>query len=346
MNTMKLLMKLNIGTRLAASFATLLLLMLAIAVIGMNGADKIHGGLKTVYEDRTVPLGQLGEINTLMLRNRILVMDMMIAPEVANVEMRNTELNANIEKANQVWRAYAATHLTPDEKLLAADFIVAFTGYVKDGILATRDAVVTGKADETKRLYKAAISELAPKPQDLLDKLVRLQIDEASREFKAGESLKRSVFALTVVFAAVALLLSSVLAWAISRSITRPIHQALRVAQTVAGGDLTSEIDVRSTDETGRLLQALKDMNDSLVGIVSNVRQSSDSIATGSNQIATGNADLSQRTEEQASNLQQTAASMEQLTATVKQNSDTARQANQLARSLSGRLLWASGPAE
>src|SRR5438045_3446830 len=74
-------------------------------------------------------------------------------------------------------------------------------------------------------------------------------------------------------------------------------------------------------------------MNHNLLGIVSQVRQSSDSIATGSSQIATGNHDLSQRTEEQASNLQQTAASMEQLTSTVKNNADTARAANQLANS-------------
>ena len=120
-----------------------------------------------------------------------------------------------------------------------------------------------------------------------------------------------------------------------SRSITQPINRALRVATAVAAGDLTSRIEVKSTDETGQLLAALKAMNESLVDTVSHMRHSSDSIATGSVQIASGNADLSQRTEEQASSLQQTAASMEQLTATVKQNSDTARQANQLAGSAS-----------
>ena len=80
-------------------------------------------------------------------------------------------------------------------------------------------------------------------------------------------------------------------------------------------------------------------MNDSLAGIVGQVRAASDSIATGATQIATGNADLSQRTEEQASNLQQTAASMEQLTSTVQTNSDTARQAAELAREASSAAL-------
>ncbi len=130
---------------------------------------------------------------------------------------------------------------------------------------------------------------------------------------------------------AIAVVLGVLLAVAITRSIVGPIDQAVKLADTVARGDLTSRIDARGSDEPARLLAALARMNDSLVGIVGQVRSSSDSIATGSSQIATGNADLSQRTEEQASNLQQTAASMEELSSTVRHNADTARQAATLA---------------
>jgi methyl-accepting chemotaxis protein len=130
-----------------------------------------------------------------------------------------------------------------------------------------------------------------------------------------------------VVFAGLAVALGVL----VSRTTTRSIRLALKVAQTVAAGDLTCEIRVDSTDEAGQLLRALNAMNESLVGIVRQVRQSSDAIASGSSQIATGNADLSQRTEEQASNLQQTASTMDQLTTTVQNNADTAHQANALA---------------
>jgi methyl-accepting chemotaxis protein len=100
----------------------------------------------------------------------------------------------------------------------------------------------------------------------------------------------------------------------------------------VAAGDLTSNIVVGSTkSSTGRLLQALKEMNDHLIDLVGKVRSSTDQIATASGEIASGNSDLSQRTEEQASSLEETASSMEELTSTVRQNADNARQANQLA---------------
>ncbi|MGH6648932.1 methyl-accepting chemotaxis protein [Aquabacterium sp.] len=148
----------------------------------------------------------------------------------------------------------------------------------------------------------------------VLDQLIEVQLDVARSEYDASQVAYQHTLWTITVLTALALLSGMGLAWYIIRSITGPIGQAVTVAQTVASGDLTSRIDVRSTDETGQLLAALKLMNDGLSTLVSSVRDSSESIATGTAQIATGNADLSQRTEEQASNLQQTAASMEELT--------------------------------
>ena len=122
----------------------------------------------------------------------------------------------------------------------------------------------------------------------------------------------------------------------VRRMVTRPLADALQVARTVAAGDLTSRITVRSKDEAGQLMQAMKDMNDSLSRIVGEVRTGTDTIATASSQIASGNLDLSSRTEQQAGSLEETASSMEELTSTVKQNSDNARQANELAVEASG----------
>ncbi len=107
------------------------------------------------------------------------------------------------------------------------------------------------------------------------------------------------------------------------------------VAKTVAGGVLTSKVEVTGKDEISQLLQSLKEMNESLVKTVSEVRTSTEAITLASHEIASGNADLSARTESQASSLEETASSMEELTSTVKQNADNARQANQLVVSAS-----------
>lgn len=123
------------------------------------------------------------------------------------------------------------------------------------------------------------------------------------------------------------------LAVIITRSILVSIKTSLDMARTVAKGDLTSAARIDGTDEVQQLLQALNDMNGSLVRIVGQVRGATDNIATAAGQIAAGNHDLSERTLSQAASLEETAASMEQLTSTVTQNSENARAANSLTRS-------------
>jgi methyl-accepting chemotaxis protein len=159
---------------------------------------------------------------------------------------------------------------------------------------------------------------------DLQQRLMRESVEGIQRDAQ-GSSL------LMVALASVAALCGCVLAFLIQRSVVLPIREAVALARTVASGDLTTNIVITRQDETGELLQSLKSMNAALSALVSQVRDSSEGIATGSAQIATGAADLSQRTEEQASNLQQTAASMEQLTGSVRSSTDTAKQASAVA---------------
>ncbi len=120
-----------------------------------------------------------------------------------------------------------------------------------------------------------------------------------------------------------------------SASITRPMIHAREVALAIAQGDLTHRIEADGQDETADLLRALSHMQQSLSGLVGEVRQASESIHTASNEVASGNADLSHRTEQAASNLQQTASSMEQLTGNVRQSADAATHASQMAHSAS-----------
>ncbi|MDM5181682.1 methyl-accepting chemotaxis protein, partial [Massilia sp. DJPM01] len=116
----------------------------------------------------------------------------------------------------------------------------------------------------------------------------------------------------------------------VTRAVTVPLNNAVAVAQSVASGNLVNEFDVGADNEVGQMLRALKEMNDSLRGIVGDVRVSIDNISAATRDIASGNNDVSGRLESQASNLEETASSMEELTSTVKQNADNAHQANEL----------------
>ena len=135
-----------------------------------------------------------------------------------------------------------------------------------------------------------------------------------------------------IAFAAlICAILSLLIAWRITRSITQPLKETLNAAQRIASGDLTTSLKTTRGDELGQLMQAVDAMNISLQNIITNVRDGVSSVARASAEIAAGNTDLSSRTEQQSAAVVQTAASMEELSSTVKQNAENAHHASQLA---------------
>ena len=320
---------LSIKARLTLLVAGLLVLLLMSSASTVLRLKASNAALETVYNDRVVPLKQLKTVadgygvGLAATAQKVSVGAMPAsvgAKAIADAE----------DRIHAAWKDYTSTYLVPKEKELVA---------LGEPLLKQSDAAAQRmrsmmSANDLDGLRAFVARDMFPLIEPVtavMDQLTNVQLEVAEREFTASEATYRQVLWTNVIVSAAALVVAATLAWLLVRSITRGIGEAVTVAETVAAGDLRSRIVVTRRDETGQLLSALKRMNDSLVDIVGQVRNASDSIATGSSQIATGNADLSQRTEEQASNLQQTAASMEQLTATVKQNADTARQATQLA---------------
>ena len=209
---------------------------------------------------------------------------------------------------------------------------------LKAGAPMNNKVVELRKAGQTEEAVTFLTQQAAPSLNNVLvalDSLVAYEAQQAAQAADDAAALSSSARTSMLALGCVALLLGGFVAWIITHSITRPINAAVSVAETVASGDLSSQIIVNSSDETGRLLGALKAMNDGLLDVVGQVRHGTDAIATASSEIAAGNLDLSSRTEEQASSLEETASAMEELTSTVKQNADNARQANQLAKSAS-----------
>jgi len=197
--------------------------------------------------------------------------------------------------------------------------------------IAAMKAKAEGNQELAQKILDESFTPAAKAFQARIDELVAMQQARMDTHGQTIHDVQSLTVELIAILAACALAFGALFSWLLTRSIVQPIRAALELAETVAGGDLTRTIDAHGKDETGALLRALSNMNDSLVRIVSQVRNGTDTIATGSAEISAGNFDLSARTEQQASALEETAASMEELTTTVRQNADNARQANQLA---------------
>lgn len=171
--------------------------------------------------------------------------------------------------------------------------------------------------------------------RNVIDQAVEVASTRSNAGEQEGKEMIRASGGLMGAILIISFGASLVVALLIMRSIVRPVQDAVKVANSVAEGDLSCEILVGGTDEISQLMDALQNMQSNLSNMVSQVRLGSESVATASSEIAHGNNDLSVRTEQQASALQETAATMEEMNATVKQNTVAVSEANKLAANAS-----------
>ncbi len=193
------------------------------------------------------------------------------------------------------------------------------------------ELLAQGRRDEATALVRRETLPALDVLQDDVKAMVvlqRQQMEAAGAQARLDIDSARS---LIMGLGATAVMIGLGFAWWITRSITRPLGEAVQVAQAIASGDLNGAIDPGSKDETGLLMRALSEMSASLARTVGRVREAAESVVTSTCQISAGNTDLSQRTEQQAASLEETAAIMEELTASAKQNAGHARVAGRLA---------------
>jgi methyl-accepting chemotaxis protein len=329
---MNLLRNVSIGVRLGLGFAVILLFSMVITGISVWRLHDVATATRTMMEQ---PLAKeryisdwYSKIDSGIRRTTAIVRsaDTSLGPYFAEEAKQSSVVSGELQKKIE------ALISGPQETELFRQ-----VSEMRKVYLDAREQVsklkAAGQTEEAEKAFQAVFVPGSTKYQKVIMNMLehqRASIDATAREIDAVAKTSRN---LLLALAALALAFGVVCAWVLTMGIVRPLRTAVEIARKVADGDLTAQIDVSAKDETAQLLQALKDMNTSLLNIVGEVRSGTDSIATSSTQIAAGNQDLSSRTEEQAGSLEETASSMEELTSTVKQNADNARQANQLAAS-------------
>jgi methyl-accepting chemotaxis protein len=328
---------LKVGPRLIAAFLVICAICALVGGVGIVNMSKINDEATNMYTRELMGLSHIKEANINLVYAGRARSNFMLATTPEERAANKATVDKSMAAAAELLAKAAPLFSTVEAKAMltqAQASLAAYGGHLNTALnLAAQDNLLSRSEALAKALNDARIE--STKVDDLFTELSKIKEANASHANDLTDELYATSLTMMLALIVAAVGIGMTLGVVISRSITVPLKEAVHVAETVASGDLTSHIEVRSKDETGQLLSALKTMNTSLLGIVSNVRSSSESIATGSSQIAIGNNDLSQRTEEQASNLEQTAASMEELTSTVRQNSETARQANQLANTAS-----------
>ena len=326
--------KLRIGHQLAISFGFIAVLLLAVIFLTYGRIASLNANIGLTNSDlypKTILAHRIKDkVNeaVISMRNALLISD----PVKTKAELDSIETGARVivasineidkSTAGEQGRQYVAGLVTARQK-----FVAARTHFAETLLQGNRDGA-------TALLF----SEVLPAQQgyfEQIDGMIALQQQRMTDNVQSSGADAQQTQYLLLGISLAALLLGALIAWYTTVSITTPLARAVVIARTVADGDLSSTIEIDARNETGQLLAALRDMNEGLLKIVSQVRSGTAAIASASSQIAAGNADLSSRTEQQAGSLEETVSAMDALTSTVRQNADNAKQANQLATSAS-----------
>jgi methyl-accepting chemotaxis protein len=334
------LAKMKVGTRLGLGFALVLLFLVAVTTVGIFRMAQIQDRLDHVITVNNVVsrlvVDMRSNVSDRVTSLRILTL-MTDAGDMEPEMNRIKELAGKYAEAQNKLSAQFAIEANADEKALLAT-IKEQEAVAMPAIAKASELWLANKAEEATKVLIKEIRPAQKKWMAALDQLAsvedklnaQVQVDAAS-----GFSSARSFM---IIMGLLAVGISVVAAIVITRGLLKQLggepDYTASIAGSIANGDLSIAIDTNGNAKDS-LLSEMKEMRDSLVDIVGQVRSGTETIGTASREIAAGNIDLSSRTEMQASSLEKTASAMEELTSTVKQNADNAREANQLASAAS-----------
>ena len=323
---------LKIGTRLIVSFAIMLLFIALLAGVGIWRIQASDTTTKDLTQTSLDSERMINEWSKLTALNATRTIANARLSDAATIKYFQDQMKVTSAQISEIQKTLKEKLTDPDALKLYDVIQERRTEYV-----GKRNAAIEqrtqGNLEAAQRFYDNELAGLLDRYTGSVNDLLKFQqnlINANATTLHADNTLGLNLLiGLTVI----ALVLGVLLAWAITRSITSPLGRAVNFAEKVSSRDLTSQLKAQGKDELATLMAALQRMNANLLGVVKEVKDGADSIATAASEIAAGNIDLSSRTEEQASSLAETAATMEELTTTVKQNADNARQANDLAES-------------
>jgi methyl-accepting chemotaxis protein len=323
---------LKIGVRLGSAFLLILALMVALVLVALNRMSILNNNtndIAHVYMPSSVFVVKMSD-NTSDFRTMDLEYVMATEDRVKDELEKSMDDILSVFDKNRA-KVYALLS-TDGERRSYDDFMKLWNQYL-DVHKKVQESARAGHSDEARALLTSSETlKVWHASNTILAEMVASNDKEADDGAKEAQSTYEQARTLVVMFLLIAIAFAALMAFWITRSITRPIMEALTVAGYIADGDLTRSMNAAtSKDETGQLLNALRAMQEKLKEVIGTIVTGTEEVTVASDQVAQGNANLSQRTQESASSLEEVASSMEEMTGTVNQNAENAQTASQLA---------------
>jgi methyl-accepting chemotaxis protein len=334
------LANMKVGVRLGLGFALVLVLLVMVTVVGLLRMAQIQNRLDHVVSVNNVVTRLVVDMRNNVSERVTSLRTLTLMTDPADMEPelnRFKEQTAKYDALQQKLAEKFALEASTEEKALLAQVKDA-QGVAMPAIAKASELYLANNAMEATRVMVKEIRPAQKKWLEALDQLGAMEDKQNTQAQVDAEAAFVSARSFMLILLALAVGLGVAAAYVITRGLLKQLGgepgYTARIAGSIAEGNLAIAINTKTSDR-GSLLVEMKQMRNSLVDIVSQVRRGTQTITTASREIGAGNVDLSARTELQASSLEKTASAMEELTSTVKQNADNAREANQLAAAAS-----------
>jgi methyl-accepting chemotaxis protein len=327
---MNLLKNMKIGKRLGFAFGVLLLLTLAIAGVGMYEIIEINTQLDEVLNKNVVKMNIMNDMISGVRDEAIAARNMAMMKSVADKQGELRRIETNVAMFNESKNKIEKTLVTDGGKQLFAK-ISDSDRAIRPLMTKVTQLSMAGKDAEA---IQTLLTEVRPIQRKLLDDCILLLGAQGALNKAAGENAAKAYASARVlmgIFSLLALLIGASAAYLVTKSIVRPLGNAVDVAGQIAKGDLTAQIEVESKDETGQLLAAMKNMVEKLKDVVAEVKSAADNVAAGSQQLSAGAQQMSQGATEQASAIEEVSSSMEEMVSNIRQTADNAQQTDKIA---------------
>ena len=312
-----MLINMKISTRLVSLLALLLVLAMVVGGVGLVGMSKTNDGLRSVYEDRTVPLMDLGLIIDMAnrIRTNAVVAANALVPEVAEKANADTlSLDGEIDK---LWKKYIATFLTPDEKQLADNFGQQWKSYQVSRDVTMKQAMEGNLAAAKENATRDAGPKFTAARETLFS-LIELQGTVAKQEYAAAvsryEMTRNIALALILIGSAVSLLLGVQTIRGINRSVDELRGVMVKMS---ADGDLSARAKVYGQDEIGQAATAFNGLIDGFANIIRQVLGSAGTVSGTAAQLSASSLQIAQGSQAQSEAAASTAAAVEQITVSI-----------------------------
>ncbi|TDY90275.1 UNVERIFIED_ORG: methyl-accepting chemotaxis sensory transducer [Herbaspirillum seropedicae] len=331
---MKWFYDLKIAHKLNAAFLVVLVFIVGLGGFSIGQLAEVERSSSDIARNWLPSINSLSKISLALARSRSFDIQQLLTDDKKEELASRERANKQIEMLLKEVATYGKLISEPREKELYPEIVRNIAQY-KDAHERINALFAQGQKPAGYALMNSSSTPVYRALQDQINELTAVNARGAEMSDAEAERIYHQARLAIIGLVSACIVLAMLLSWWIARLVARPLIQAVSIARQVADGDLTADIPDAGRDETGQLMNALKQMNGNLLNIVREVRMGTDTITTASAEIAAGNMNLSSRTEQQAGALEETASAMEELTSTVKQNADNARQANTLAASAS-----------